>query len=270
MRKNNGMVISSDRNSFSSLHLKILSQKHLLPIWQSGDLHELEFSILAGARITNLLLGKQVLAWSIGFSLISGRERWEFFTRFSVFSCSINSLIKLMVALLPMSVLEQTQSPILKQEDLPLSITSNLPSILPPPHCIALLLSFSFSWSSLMSPVTHERGLRYWGLWEGQCQEEELSREFGVCYLPCCQHGWKEVRDKSRWMDLEKGRVEERSGERESKARETKSKLPSAVSVQSHSSTRQTSIKYSSGLGSSVSSATNGVSSSASSCECQS
>lgn len=44
---------------------------------------------------------------------------------------------------------------------------------------------------------------------------------------------------------------------------------PPAVSVQSHSSTRQTSIKYSSGLGSSVSSATNGVSSSASSCKCQ-
>lgn len=66
-------------------------------------------------------------------------------------------------------------------------------------------------------------------------------------------------------MDLEEGRVEERSGEREGKARETKSKLPSAASVQSHSSTRQTSIKYSSGLGSSVSSATNGVSSSSSS-----
>lgn len=33
-----------------------------LPIWQSRDLHELELSILAGARILNLLLGKQVLA----------------------------------------------------------------------------------------------------------------------------------------------------------------------------------------------------------------
>lgn len=34
---------------------------------------------------------------------------------FSVFSFSINSLIELMITLLPMSVLEQTQSPILKQ-----------------------------------------------------------------------------------------------------------------------------------------------------------
>lgn len=53
--------------------------------------------------------------------------------------------------------------------------------------------------------------------------------------------------------------------ERESKARETKFKLPSS-SVQSHSSTRQICLKYSSGLGSSVSSATNSVSTSASSC----
>lgn len=30
MRKNNGMAISSDRNSFSSPHLKILSQNHFL------------------------------------------------------------------------------------------------------------------------------------------------------------------------------------------------------------------------------------------------
>lgn len=35
---------------------------------------------------------------------------------FSVFSFSINSIINLMIALLPVSVLEQTQSPVLKQE----------------------------------------------------------------------------------------------------------------------------------------------------------
>lgn len=35
---------------------------------------------------------------------------------FSVFSFSINSFINLMIALLPVSVLEQTHSPVLKQE----------------------------------------------------------------------------------------------------------------------------------------------------------
>lgn len=53
---------------------------------------------------------------------------------FSVFSFSINSFINLLIALLPVSVLEQT--PLLKQEglpiwDLPLPITSSLPSALP-------------------------------------------------------------------------------------------------------------------------------------------
>lgn len=54
--------------------------------------------------------------------------------------------------------------------------------------------------------------------------------------------------------------------ERRQKQGKQNPNCPPAVSVQSHSSTRPTSIKYSSGLGSSVSSATNGVSSSASSC----
>lgn len=158
----------------SSLYRKILSQKHLLPIWQSRELHELEHSILAGARTTNLLLGKQVLTWSIGFSLISGRERWEFFIGVFVFSFSINSLIKLMIALLPMSVLEQTQSPILKQEG---SIFGTCPcqSLLISPQYFLLLNVMLFcsvfhsrnTWSSLMSPVTHEHGLRFWGQGEG-------------------------------------------------------------------------------------------------------
>lgn len=157
MRKNNGMAISSDRNSFSSPHLEILSQKHLLPIWQSRDLHKLELSILAGARITNLLLGKQVLAWSIGFSLISGRERWEFFMGFSVLSFSINSLIKLMITLLPTTVLEQTQSPILKQEG---SIFGTYP-------CQSLLISsqyFLFLIVLLFCSIFRSPEVHWWAL----------------------------------------------------------------------------------------------------------
>lgn len=156
----------------SSLHLKILSQKHLFPIWQRKVLHELELSILAGARSTNLLLGKQVLAWSIGFSLISGRERWEFLMGFSVFSFSINSLIKLIIALLPMSVLEQTQSPILKQEG---SIFGTCPcqSLLISPQYF-LLLTVMLLCSIFHSPKVHwwalphmNMGSGVWGLWEG-------------------------------------------------------------------------------------------------------
>lgn len=246
--------------------------------WQSRHLHELELPILARARSTNLLLGKLFFIRELFFSVMSERERWEFFLGFSVFSFSINSSIKLMIALLPVSVLEQTQSLILKQEG---SLFGTFPwqsLLLSPQHF--LLLTVMLFYSIFRFPVPGVRwrvpshvnmylaacsGLKCQRQWGGQLsarsRHEELSGEFWVC----CQHGWRGVRDKSRWMDLEEGRVEERSGERESKARETKFELPSS-SVQSHSSTRQISLKYPPGLGSSVSSAKNGVSSSASSC----
>lgn len=153
----------------SSLHLKILSQKHLLPVWQSRDLHELELSISAGARTTNLLLGKQVLAWSIGFSLISGRERWEFFMSFSVFSFSINSLITLIVALLPMSVLEQTRSPILKQHG---SIFGTCPcqSLLISPQYFLLLIVM------LLCSIFHSPEVHWWAL-----SHMDMGSDVGGC-----------------------------------------------------------------------------------------
>lgn len=201
---------------------------------------------------------------------------------FSVFSFSINSFINLMIALLPVSVLEQIQSLILKQEG---SLFGTFPwqsLLLSPQHFLLLTVMLFYSIFCFPVPGVHWRvpshvnmclapcsGLKCQRQWGGQrsarSRQEELSSELRVCCLPRCQRGWRGVRDKSRWMDLEEGRVEERSGERESKARETKFELPSS-SVQSHSSTRQISLKYPSGLGSSVSSATNGVSSSASSC----
>lgn len=243
----------------SSLHLKILSQKHLFPIWQSRDLHELELSILAGARITNLLLGKRVLAWSIGFSLISGRERWEFFMGFSVFSFSINSLIKLMIALLPMSVLEQTQSPVLKQEG---SIFGTCPcqSLLISPQYFLLLTVMLFcsifystsTWSSLMSRVM---GSGIGGNGKGSAEKRNWTGSYGCA----TSHAASTVGEK--WGTRADGWIWRRAGWKRGQEREQakqgkqNSNCPPAVSVQSHSSTRQTSIKYSSGLGSSVSSA---------------
>lgn len=111
IRKTNGISISSERNSYfraSSLYPKILSQKHLLPIWLLSEQRP------AWTRTPNFSKSKK--HWSntreTGFSsdllvlVVFQKGKGETFMGFCVFSFSINSFINLMIALLPVSVLE--------------------------------------------------------------------------------------------------------------------------------------------------------------------
>lgn len=187
----------------------------------------------------------------------------------------------MIVALLPVSVLEQTQSPVLKQRD---SLFGTCPcqSLLTSPQLFQLLSAMLFysifhlpickipcqgvhlitcGWAPCSGSSVRGNGE---GSWEQSCGKRNYaaSCRYAASYAASRTVEKRETRtDVCIWRRA----VWKRGQERESKAGETKFELPSS-SVQSHSSTRQISLKCSSGLGSSVSSATNGVNSSASSC----
>lgn len=189
----------------------------------------------------------------------------------------------MIVALLPVSMLEQTQSLVLKQRD---SVFGACPcqSLLTSPQLFLLLNTVHF-YSIFHFPVREVpcQGVHWcipslvaWLLALAQVSEAmegaaesraagrgTMQQDAGML-LPMLPAGLQR-NERQEQVCIWRRAVWKRGQKRESKTGETKFELPSS-SVQSHSSTRQISLKCSSGLGSSVSSATNGVSSSASSC----